>query len=1171
MRISKIKLAGFKSFVDPTVLLLPGNLTGVVGPNGCGKSNIIDALLWVMGESSAKHLRGDSMSDVIFNGSSSRKPIGQAAVEIVFDNKDQGLGGQYASYGEIAIKRQVSRDGVSVYYLNGARCRRRDITDLFLGKGIGSRSYSVIEQGMISRVIEAKPEELRLFLEEAAGISKYKERRQETENRLRHTKDNITRLNDIRNELDARLSHLDQQAQAAEKYQRLKASQRKAQAELLVLNWRALQQEFENKDRNIRQLETAREGVLAHLREIELSIEKTRVAQSESTEQFNQVQARYYTLGAEISRLEQGIQHARERRATLDRDLKQASLDLAAAESEAAQNEHAWVELTTAIEKTTPEHERLMAAEQDVSDRLEKSEEATQRWQGEWDQFNQQTSEVLREEKGETTRIAHLEADLAVLRQRIEALRREKDGLAPEDLEQSIQDFHRRIGEAETAFQGLQSLRAEKQERIEEVREEVESITRIIDQDRHAQQVMSGRLASLKTLQQSTQPSDRDTIHEWLESHGLADTPSLSQAITVEAGWETAVENVLDFFLHAHHVPCIETLAQDLSALQQGPLAIFDSPAGPSSSSRQAGLVGLDEKITSPWPVNGLLNGVYCVENLEEGLSLRSRLQAHESVVTQDGNRLGSHWLCIKRNQDDHAGILIREREIKELEHDAHELQARIAEHTGRLDKAREKLKYLEGERAEAETGLMAAQGSLGALRSQLAARETELDQLRSRKHQLEMEIQELESQEIRNTTSLESVQNRLASIQREVGSVEERRSELLKERDVSREVLQSARENWRLARDQRHELALKLESMRTRHISLEQALNRSRSLAGQIAARVNEHTLTLNHLEDPTERRKTELDQALAERLAVEEQLRSVRAGSQALDARLRTEEQARAGRERELQSMRDALAEARLEGQTTRVHLDHFEEQVQTLGFQRQALIEELPPDAEKEVWERNLESFERRIQRLGPINLAAIDEFAQLSERKNYLDRQHDDLAQAMETLENAIRKIDRETRDRFKETFDKVNASLQNLFPILFGGGHAHLELTGEDLLETGVRVIAHPPGKRNSTIHLLSGGEKALTALSLVFAIFELNPAPFCLLDEVDAPLDDANVIRLCDMLKARSEKVQFLFVTHNKTTMEIAENLIGVTMQEAGVSRLVAVDVDEAMAMVATG
>ncbi len=1173
MRISKIRLAGFKSFVDPTALMLPGNLTGIVGPNGCGKSNIIDAVLWVMGESSARYLRGDSMADVIFNGSNSRKPVGQAVVELIFDNSAATLGGQYGSYAELSIKRQLNREGISVYYLNGARCRRRDITDMFLGTGLGSGRYSIIAQGTIARVIEARPEELRVFLEEAAGISKYKERRRETENRLQHTRENLTRLNDICNELDRQLNHLHKQAKTAERFQRLKAQERRLKADLIAIARRRLLTEAEEQRRLIRERETLLEAALAQLREIEAGIEKEREAQAALSEHLNQAQRKYYAIGAEIVSLEQRMQHARERRQLLGRDLAQAIQDLTEADAHLSRSRLDLACLTKGIQEAEPEQGRLVEEEQAAYRQLTESEEIMQAWQAEWDEFNHKAAESLRNERGELTRLEHLERSATDLGKRLSSLRAEREALAPGALETTIKTLEEGLAEAQWAHQTLLEERERRQGRIRQARGEIAAFEGQLHEYRREQQTLQGRLASLEALQQSALHRDQGPSAEWLKNNGLAERPPLAQEMAVAPGWETALETVLGVFLEAIEVQGFESITASLPALTHGRLAVIDShgASAPCLASGRALGEGLASKVSSSCPIEGLLAGIYAVETLDEAWALRPELLACESAITRDGTWVGANWLQVSRELDPQAGILHREQEIKGLKHRTQTLQSSLTEAMNRFERARETLERLEQEESQFQSRLVSAQEELASLRSELAAKGAQWEQIQLRKQRIETELMELCVQEAIKQDELESVRASLESIRRELGILDERRSAFTARRDQLHERVNHAREEWRRLQDQSHQLALRLESLRSQRASASQTLMRNETLAGQLKARSSELRAALAGGEAPLEEIKQQLEQGLIERSSAETELGLARAQSQAHEAMLREREGQRGDSEQKLQALRDELERARLEAEAIRVRLQAQEEQLGSLRIDMNELLAELPAEAEKEVWEERLTEVAQRIARLGAINLAAIDEYRELLQRKTYLDSQHADLSEAVATLEKAIRRIDKETETRFKETFDRVNAGLQAMFQTLFEGGDAYLELTGEDLLEAGVSIIARPPGKRNSTIHLLSGGEKALTALALVFAIFELNPSPFCLLDEVDAPLDDANVARLCRMLKSMANRVQFLIVTHNKITMEIAERLIGVTMQEPGVSRLVAVDIDEAVEMAATG
>src|ERR671915_1935801 len=1176
MRISKIKLAGFKSFVDPTTLTFSGDLTGIVGPNGCGKSNIIDAILWVLGESSARHLRGDAMADVIFNGSSSRKPVGQAVIELIFDNSAGTFGGQYASYAEIALKRQINREGISLYYLNGTRCRRRDITDLFLGTGLGAGRYSIIAQGTISRVIEARPEELRVFLEEVAGISKYKERRRETENRLQHTQENLTRLNDVRNELDKQLTHLHKQAKIAERFHRLKERERRLKAELIAIARRSLLEMEEQQRRLIRERATAVEEVLAQVRTIEAGIEQDRAAHVAASERFNEAQRKFYGIGAEISRLEQTLQHAKERRQTLERDRERTAQDLTEAHAHLTNSQLDLGRLLQEIESSEPEHARLVEEEQAVYRRLTESEHALQAWQREWDAFNHKLAEALRNEKGESTRLEHLERSRAEIEQRLSGLQAESQSLDPEAIEGVIQELKERVAKAQAGQQALLADRDKRQSRIQAIRAELLLLDRQLNEHRREQQAMHGRLASLEALQQSALHRDQGPWLEWLKHTDLlAERPPLAQALSVAPGWETALETVLGGFLEAIPVDRLETIVAALPSLSHGQLAVIETKgahAADLGTGRHSGQ-RLIEKVTGPCPLSGLLYGIYAVETIDEAMALRSHLLPYESVITRDGLWIGTHWLWTHRDTDANAGILHREQAIRALKHEAQVLQPALTESTARFEEIRQTLEQLEHGESDAQISLSQAQEQLASLGSALAAKQAQWEQMQLRKQRIETELQALQQQEHAVRLKLSTARVCLESLRRELGELDESRGSLTERRDQLQIEVNSTWEEWRVHQEKGHALALRLESLRSQRSSLEQVLTRNQRLAEQLTRRNHELDAALAEGEAPTEEGRGELGQLLGQRLDAEGGVGRVRAELHALEAALRQREAKRTECEQAPQELRDRLEQARLEAQAIQVRLQGHEEQLKSLGIHRgDQLLAELPEEAEKALWEQHLERVGQRIARLGAINLAAIEEHAQLSERKHYLDSQQADLSEALATLEQAIHKIDRETETRFKQTFDRVNAGLQTMFRTLFEGGEAYLELTDDDhLLETGVTLLARPPGKRNSTIHLLSGGEKALTALALIFAIFELNRAPFCLLDEVDAPLDDANVVRLCRMLKSMASRVQLLFVTHNKITMEIAERLIGVTMQEPGVSRLVAVDIEEAVAMAATG
>jgi chromosome segregation protein len=1169
MRLSKIKLAGFKSFVDPTTIYIPSNLVGVVGPNGCGKSNIIDAVRWVMGESSAKHLRGESMADVIFNGSTARKPVGHASIELAFDNSDGTIGGQYAGYNEISIRRQVSRDGTSGYFLNGTRCRRRDITDIFLGTGLGPRSYSIIEQGMISRLIEAKPDDLRTFLEEAAGISRYKERRRETENRIRHTRENLDRLNDLREEIEKQLDKLKRQSRAAERFKELREEERQVKAELLALRYSTLHEECSSRERLIQEHDLEMEAELAAQRAIEAELEKLRDSLTGANEDFNTVQGRYYKLGAEVARIEQAIQHSKESRQQQQQELARAEQTLGDIGEHIELDRSRLEELTRNISTIEPELEAARKSNEQAGEILREAEQAMQAWQAEWDEFNRHTAERSQSVQVERTRIDHLERHMQQLDDRLQRVDQERQGLENTTIDEELEQLIGAAMEQEELATAKQALLVSASQRIADVRSGIEQREREAAEMQNSHHDLRGRLSSLETLQQAALGQRSENLSGWLVSQGLSEAPRLAQELQVESGWEHAVETVLGFYLEAVCVDGLDNAEHMLASLDQGAVALFDIRATGAGESSGTQLSPLTDRIQSQWAVGTLLDGVYIADSLAAALASRDLLTAHESIVTPDGIWLGKGWLRVTRDADEKAGVLQREREIGQL-------QEEIVAQAGRLESlqndrgaARAALVAAEGERDQLQEDYNQAHRQASELQARLASCQSRLEHHRTRSQVVMRETDELRTQKTDGQEEHAASRLRLQEAMDAIEKLTAERDARTRRQQALNSAQHAARERSRAAQQELHELALRAESRRTAQRATGENLERMRVQSRQLVSRRDELTGILSHGDTPIVELEGELETMLERRMEVETGLAAARKQVEDIEHGVREREQERVRKERAVSSRRERVEQDRMAWQEIRVRSDTILEQINEAGFDYQALNETIDEAATVEVWAERAEKLEKRIQRLGPINLAAIDEYEEESRRKVYLDAQHADLIEALQILETAISKIDKETRTRFKETFDKVNEGLQNRFPRLFGGGHAYLELTGEDLLDTGVTVMARPPGKRNSTIHLLSGGEKALTAIALVFSIFELNPSPFCMLDEVDAPLDDTNVGRYCDMVREMSEQVQFVFITHNKITMEMARQLTGVTMHEPGVSRLVAVDIDDAVEMAA--
>lgn len=1166
MRLQAIKLAGFKSFVDSTTVSFPSNLCAVVGPNGCGKSNIIDAVRWVMGESSAKNLRGESMTDVIFNGASSRKPVGQASIELVFDNTDGRVGGEFAAYSEISVKRQVGRDGQSGYFLNKNRCRRKDITDLFLGTGLGPRSYSIIEQGMISQLIEARPEDLRVYIEEAAGISKYKERRRETERRISHTRDNLERLTDLRDELERQLLHLERQAKSAERYKVLKQEEREQRAQLQALRWRRIADEAETRETEVNRLTNEQEARVADERHIAAEIEEQRASLHELTDDANSVQKEFYDLGTEIARIEDSIQYQTVRAQELAKDLEEARAGSVRVQADIEKDRASLADIQSQLANAEPEQREASERQQNSSDELLAAEQAMQAWQVSWDTFNTEASETRNRGELLQSRISHLESTITRLGAGIDATESELRRLEEQDVESEIEPLTQMMQTQSEQLERMESELSDVFGRIEKTRGDIHEADSTLGDKRQLLSTLQGRFASLEALQQAALGQEDSAAVRWLETEGLSGHDRLAEVLDVDPDWRVAVETVLGSHLQAVVMEGVAAVPGALSSLEQGELAFvsttLEKPIVPDGQ-------WLIDQVAGPVDLKPVLGGIRLAEDLDTALSIQATLSEYESVITRDGVWLGRDWVRISRAAAEESGVIERQAELTSLASDIELLVAETEALADQLTSNRATLEVAEQERDDLQSRIARQQHTHGETRAQLGAKRVQAEQMR---HDIARLQRSRDADHKELDTDQAALKEARMALQSAMDLMEQdtlKKDALLGERDEKQSLLERYRQVARQDRENAHALALRLQSLRSEADAMNAALTRLSQQQEEYEQRQQALREAINSSEEPQANLRRELDEQLNARLAVETRLTKARAAIEGTEAGIREREQQRAAIDEQVESVRNSLAQVRLDYQTLETRKTTISEQLQEEGHNIEAVIASLPEEATEEVWEDNLTRTGNRIQRLGAINLAAIDEYQSQSERKVYLDAQNEDLEKALTTLENAIRKIDVETRTRFKETFDKINGKLQQLFPKLFAGGHAYLEMTGEDLLDTGVGLMARPPGKRNASIHALSGGEKALTAIALVFSIFSLNPAPFCLLDEVDAPLDDANVNRYSDLVKEMSRTVQFIFISHNKAAMEMAEQLIGVTMNEPGVSRLVTVDVDEAVAMAA--
>jgi chromosome segregation protein len=1165
MRLTRVKLAGFKSFVDPTNVPFPTNLTGVVGPNGCGKSNVIDAVRWVMGELSARHLRGDSMTDVIFNGSGGRRPVGTASVELIFDNSDGKIGGTYASYTEISLKRVVSRDGNSAYFINNTRCRRKDITTLFLGTGLGARSYAIIEQGMISRVIEARSDDMRAFVEEAAGISRYKERRKETEARVADTRENMERLQDLRDEIEKQIRHLTRQANQAKRFQELKNDERRLTAEVLALRLREIDSGAAINDRAMRDADLRLQEQLATQRAAEAAVEKQREFQFAASERVSDVQGGFYQQGAEVARAEQQLAHTRELRERQRRELSQAVEMLAEVSGQLGRDEARVEELRSEIAALDPGASAAQEAEGEAQAQLEAAEAQLREWQESWEVFNRELGGSHQATQVERTRIEQLDEQLRRVASHADRLAVEREQLqagagAP------LGELEAREQQAREADAALADQLQDCLAQLQDLRTRQHATESELEQARAERERARAEMVSLDALQKAALgDGDRDA-GKWLAAAGLSGKPRLTTRLEVERGWERNVEAVLGDALEAVQVDSLDEAAGRIGELASGHLMLVEGDARDNGAGGSA--LGTHIRRGPPLVLRRLAR-VAASASLQDALRDRHNLAEGHTLVTPEGIWVGRDWLRVARGRNAQAGVLERENRIRELHGICDTRDANVASVEQKLRDLRAEVVAAETARDGLQSRIQAAHREYSEARGQLEASRARSQQATQRLTRIDRENEDLLAERERNQQALERSRAALDEASNRLDQLESRRGDMEGERDERRSAANAARDAAQQARAHARELLIQLEGRRSSESSLASTLARMQEQRSQLTARQLQLEGELGDGDEPILQLAAALDTLLARKLEIENDLQAARRDLDSIEAGLRELDEKRLLAERQVGEARDALEKARFAAQETRLRRESLVEQFAQTRYELVELQETLAGEATIVEREDELAGVQAELAKLGAVNLAAIDELKEQTERKTFLDAQWQDLTEALNALEEAMRKIDRETRTRFEATFERINDGLKEKFPRLFGGGHAYLELAGDDILTAGVAVMARPPGKRNSSISQLSGGEKALTAVALVFSIFDLNPAPFCLLDEVDAPLDEHNVSRFCDIVREMSSRVQFIFITHNKTTMELAEQLVGVTMSEPGVSRLVSVDVDEAVRLAA--
>lgn len=1176
MRLSKIKLAGFKSFVDPTIIPFPGNLSAVVGPNGCGKSNVMDAIRWVMGESSAKHLRGGQLTDVIFSGSTSRKPLGRASVELHFDNSDGTLVGEYASYAEVIIRREVTRaDGQSNYSINNLRCRRRDVMDLFMGTGLGPRSYAIIEQGMISRVIESKPEELRVFIEEAAGISKYKERRKETENRIHHTRENLARLTDIRDELTKQVEHLKKQSVVAQKFKSLREEEHILGAQLAAISWQRLQTEVLNQEVLIRTLVNELESYHADHQKVETMLEKHRIEQQELHTKLNDVQGRYYATGSEISNLEQKLHHHEERGQQLSADKMEAQRNLDQAHEHLDSDKLHIEELEQMLIELEPKHKEASLEAELVSQQQEEKEESLEELREKWDSLLKELEEIHRAAEIEKVKITQLEGQMQQALVRLTRLQEEQTRLQVDHNVDVLEQLEEELLIHDNALQTLNQKLEENKQQIQESQGQLTGLKPDIQRLHKLSQQLEGRKSSLEALQQAALGKDVKHVSQWLEKHSLQDQKCLAQLIKVNEPWSQALETVLGDHLEALYLSDAQmsSVSDELTSLEEGSLILLkENPhtltQGDTRFPRLWDQIQVDlpSSVVEPFLAN-----IYIAETLENAFVLQEQLQSQGilgSVITPEGIWLGPGWIRIKKGmKDDKGGVLKREQELRTLESDLQQYKLEIEQKQDQLTVLEETVLDHEAIREGLQIERNQMHRRLSETNAQLQTKKANFAHKNDRLAQIEAEQQEIQNSNNEAQALIVEARTLIANTIEELAHKTEYKNELEVTRRSMSQAISQDKSECQQKKDHAHELALELQKYRTELSAVSGNRNRSIQLVETLLEKIESITEAIENNVEPIVDFKEELSHLLDDRVLIETELNQARDAVSGLDNEIHDLEKKRSSSDQATQSTRDKLEASKMDWQALQIHRDNAKEKLSNTEFQIEQLLETMPPEANEAGWQTRLTKIASQLQNLGAINLASIDEYDAQLERKTYLDAQDADLNESLAILEQSIDKIDKETRARFKETFTTVNENFRILFPKLFGGGEANLGLIGEDLLESGVSVIGRPPGKRNSTIHQLSGGEKALTAVALVFSIFQLNPAPFCLLDEVDAPLDDNNVGRFCALVKEMSQSVQFIYISHNKLALEMASELQGVTMREPGVSRIVTVDIEKATAM----
>jgi len=1160
MRLKYLKLAGFKSFVDPTKIEFTQALSAVVGPNGCGKSNIIDAVRWVLGESSAKNLRGEGMTDVIFNGSSSRKPVSNASVELMFDNSDGSAVGPWQSFTDISIKRQVNRDSQSDYFVNGQKCRRRDISDLLSGTGLGPRSYSIIEQGTISRLVESKPQELRVFIEEAAGISKYKERKRETETRIRHSRENLSRLADLRHELQGQISSLESQAKLAQDYTNLKQQERELNQDIIVSRWQNFFNELNLVESTLAQQQAQMAQVESDLAQLHLGEKNRSTSLSQQRVVLESLTRDCHQIDTDIARVQLSIEHISQRKQQAENKHSEMTLKLDAL---IVQRQGQVDTLTQADELLAQSQAELPTLQQKLQNcdealgQHELDSEHSDQIYSELQQDKQRINGELLMAKQGSEQLAkdHIklvsQLDMSAQKQ-LELVTAQKK-LSPKTLEQQVQRQQQQVFSSQQVLDQSEQDIVNARQALATQQTEVNTSRVALSQFENSQSTLA------LIIKQQSQPQSAQ-----LASH-YQDALQLWQLITVAPKWQAAAQLVLKPFLDAYVIDKISTEA----ALPRHTVIIKSSARLSNNiTDNLAQHIQCSHDDVSD-AVMALCSDIYVAEDLAQARAMLGSLDKNASVVSADGCWLSHHFCVIGYDKPELA-----ESGLLALKQQQEQLIPQVNDAREQLDQIEHKQVVLEQKLNDALAHKVICDDALKTMQQQMLDTKQRwlLEQQQWQHLVTSLDDVMVSHSETVQLLDIEKMQQRsyhsdIKTLSKSLSTLDEQSKLAQSTRQIAKQQVKLLQTKQQQSQQQVHQQQMLVQKYQLKHDNSETQLahiNHQTQELSQELATIG--TLAKAQIE-PLQQHQTLLkqhNQQLFDKKSQQQQQGQLVESATLASAEFNQQWQSQTQGKEKLQAQ---IEKFRVKKETLKVKISAQQQALELPEREMSLLSQKMNHNNSSKDWNNQLNDIRDTLAQMGAINLTAIEQYNEQKTRLDYLTEQNDDLEQGLKTLESAIRKIDRQTRDKFKTTFDSVNHDFKQLFPKVFGGGSAQLTLTDSDLLLSGVSIMAQPPGKKNSTIALLSGGEKALTALSLVFAIFQLNPAPFCMLDEVDAPLDDANVDRFCNLVKEMSEKVQFIYITHNKVSMEMATQLTGVTMQEAGISRVVTVDVDAAVSL----